>query len=126
MVENMQQRWCLTVKIAGGINMEEQQAYVTNLNDMVEFAAQGTVSKTLVDNDKAKIVLFAMVKGQSLSEHTASTPAIIHILRGMARVQLGDELQDTAPGALIYMPPKLPHAVDAQEDLVFLLTLIRG
>jgi len=106
--------------------MEEQKAYVANLKEMVEFAKQGTVSKTIIDNDKTKIVLFAMAKDQSLSEHTASTPAVIQVLDGTASVQLGKELYEAVPGTLIYMPPNLPHAVEAREDLVFLLTLIRG
>lgn len=106
--------------------MEEQKAFIANLSEMVQFAKQGTVSKTIIDNDKTKVVLFAMDTGQSLSEHTASTPATIHILSGAAEVQLGKEFHDAAPGTFIYMPPKLTHAIEAKESLIFLLTLIRG
>lgn len=103
-----------------------EKAFVANINELIEFAKQGTVSKTIVDNDNTKIVLFAMSEGQSLSEHTASVPATIQVLDGTATVLLGGESYDASPGTLIYMPAKLPHAIDANEDLVFLLTLIRG
>lgn len=106
--------------------MEGTQAYIANLNDLTQFAEQGTVSKTLVDNDSTKVVLFAMAKGQSLSEHTAGTPAIIHVLSGSATIHLEKEVHSSPPGTLIYMPAKMNHAVNADENLVFLLTLIRG
>ncbi|HCG99526.1 MAG TPA: hypothetical protein DE036_07005 [Actinobacteria bacterium] len=106
--------------------MEEVKIHIANINDLVEFAKEGTVSKTLVDNAKSKIVLFMMSKGQSLSEHTAGTPAIIHVLSGTAKVRLDKEMHEATPGSLIFMPTKLVHAVDAEEDLVFLLTLVRN
>lgn len=106
--------------------MEEVKTFIGNINELIEFAKDGTVSKTLVDNEKSKVVLFMMAKGQSLSEHTAGTPAIIQILSGRAKVQLAKAVHDTEPGALIFMPPKLVHAIDAEEDLVFLLTLVRS
>lgn len=106
--------------------MAELKTHIANINDLVEFAKEGTVSKTLVENEKSKIVLFMMSKGQSLSEHTAGTPAIIHVLSGAAKVQLDKEVHDATPGSLIFMPPKLVHAVEAVDDLVFLLTLIRN
>jgi quercetin dioxygenase-like cupin family protein len=102
------------------------KAWVGNLDAMVEFASDGIVSKTVVDEPRTKVVLFAMETGQSLSEHTASMPATIHILQGRASLLLGGERHDAPPGTWIYMPANLNHAVDAVENVVFLLTLLRG
>jgi len=100
--------------------------WVGDLEEWVEFAKDGIVSKTVIDEPRTKVVLFAMVPGQSLSEHTAGMPAAIHVLRGRASVLLGGDRHQVAPGTYIYMPANLSHAVDAEEELVFLLTLFRG
>jgi quercetin dioxygenase-like cupin family protein len=101
-------------------------AWTGNLDDMVEFARDGIVSKTLVDEGPTKVVLFSFSPGQSLSEHTASVPASIHVLHGQASILLGDERYEAGPGSYVYMPAELRHAVDASENMVFLLTLHRG
>ncbi|MBI0584253.1 MAG: cupin domain-containing protein [Methanomassiliicoccus sp.] len=98
---------------------------VKNLEAMIEFAQEGIVSKTFLERPGVKIVLFCMTKGQSLSEHTSSMPATIHVLKGTGTVTLGSEKHASAPGTWIYMPREQKHAVDAEEDLVFLLTLFR-
>ncbi|MCL5941934.1 MAG: cupin domain-containing protein [Actinobacteria bacterium] len=100
--------------------------WVGDLAGLVEFATDGIVSKTIVDEPRVKVVLFAFSAGQTLSEHTAGTPASIHILQGRASVLLGEDRHDAGPGTYIYMPAHLKHAVDALDDMVFLLHLHRG
>ncbi len=102
------------------------EAWVGSLSDMTEYASDGTVSKTVVDEPRVKVVHFAMSAGQSLSEHTASMPASIHILEGSASVLLGDQRHEAPSGTYIYMPAHLNHAVDALTDMVFLLHLHRA
>jgi quercetin dioxygenase-like cupin family protein len=99
---------------------------VKDLDSMIEFAKDGIVSKTFLERQEFKMVLFCMTKGQALSEHTASMPAAIHVLRGKAVIHLDETAHDCKPGSWIYMPKEQKHAVDATEDLVFLLTLFRG
>jgi quercetin dioxygenase-like cupin family protein len=101
-------------------------AWTGNLDDMVEFARDGIVSKTIVDQGPTKVVLFSFAQGQSLSEHTASVPASIHVLHGRASILLGEETYEAGPGSYVHMPANLRHAVDAVENMVFLLTLHRG
>ena len=98
---------------------------VKDLETMVEFASDGIVSKTFLERPRVKMVMFSMANGQSLSEHTSSMPAAIHVLKGKGVVTLGTERHDAGPGTWIYMPAEQLHAVDAVEDLVFLLTLFR-
>ena len=97
-----------------------------NLSGMIEYATDGIVSKTVVDEPRVKVVLFSMSAGQSLSEHTASMPASIHVLEGDASILLGDARHESPPGTYIFMPANLNHAVDAVTDTVFLLHLHRG
>ncbi|MEI6450922.1 MAG: cupin, partial [Actinomycetes bacterium] len=62
--------------------MEPAQPIVADLEAMAEVADQGIVSKSIVENEHHKIIHFTFAPGQELSEHTASVPAVIHILRG--------------------------------------------
>ena len=52
-------------------------------------------------------------------------PAVIQILQGRGTVTLGGETYEGRPGMLYYMPAELKHAVVADVDLVFLLTMFR-
>jgi len=96
------------------------------LEDMIEFAKDGIVSKTILKAEDKEVSLFCMSAEQSLSSHTSSYPAIIHVLQGMGEVTLANKKYEAEPNAWFYMPANLPHAVHATQDLVFLLTLFKG
>jgi quercetin dioxygenase-like cupin family protein len=103
---------------------EESQS-VTNLEGMVEFASDGIVSKTVADQPRVKVVLFAMSSGQSLSEHTASVPATIHVLQGKGTITLDKVDHQASPGTWVYMREKQLHAINAESDMVFLLHMMK-
>jgi len=105
--------------------VDDEGPVVTDLEAMVQIAEDGIVSKSIVENEHHKIILFCLAPGQELSEHTASVPAAIHVLRGRGTVKLGDTVHETGPGRLYYMPAELRHAVVAEDELVFLLTMFR-
>jgi len=97
-----------------------------NLADMIEFAKDGIVSKVVAEVDGNEISLFCMASGQQLSTHSASFPAVIHVLQGKGEITLGKEFYEAKPNSWFSMPENLPHAVKATENLVFLLTLFKG
>jgi quercetin dioxygenase-like cupin family protein len=106
--------------------VEDVKGYiVSNLDQMIEFAKEGIVSKTVVDEPRSKVVLFCMAAGQSLSEHTASVPATIHVLRGEGTIALDRNKVKVVPGTLVFMPEKQLHALKAEKDMVFLLHLMK-
>lgn len=85
----------------------------------------GTLSRTLHNDDNAKVVLFGFAAGEELSEHTAAMPAIIQIIKGEASLTIGGEAVSGKPGTWIHMPAKMPHSVKAQTPVVMLLTLLK-
>jgi quercetin dioxygenase-like cupin family protein len=105
--------------------MDGTQPVVVDLEQMTQVADQGIVSKSVVENEHHKIILFTLAPGQELSEHTASVPAVIHVLRGAGKVVLDGVEYEAGPGKLHYMPAELKHAVQAREELAFLLTMFR-
>jgi quercetin dioxygenase-like cupin family protein len=105
--------------------MGADKPVVADLEAMVDVADKGIVSKAIVDNEHHKLIHFTLAAGQELSEHTASVPAAIQVLQGRGTVVLGGEQHEGRPGMLYYMPAEVRHAVVADEDLVFLLTMFR-
>lgn len=98
------------------------------LNDLahqVELPLDGTLSRTLQQDERSKVVLFAFSAGQELSEHTAATPAIMHFLEGEADVTLGSDSLTASAGTWIHMSPQLPHSIRAKTEVVMLLLLLK-
>ena len=83
------------------MSTQTSEAVVLNLNESLAAApAESIVSRSLYGDDQVKAVLFSFAPGQELSEHTAATPAILHILQGEAELTLGGEQRAAGPGHL--------------------------
>ncbi len=103
------------------------ELYRVNLAEQLpEIPADSIVSRTLYTDEQVKAVLFGFAAGQELSEHTAATPAIIHIVQGEATLTLGGDTRLASPGTWVHLPARLPHALVAQTPVVMLLLLLRG
>lgn len=82
------------------------------------------ISRTVYKDDQIKVVLFAFAAGQSLSEHSAATPAIVQIIAGEAEIGLGEATHEAHAGAWIHMAARLRHSIVARTPLIMLLTLL--
>jgi quercetin dioxygenase-like cupin family protein len=99
---------------------------LTDLARQIEIPKDGTLSRTIHQDERLKVVMFAFSAGQELSEHTASTPAIMHFLSGDADVTLGDEKTSAGAGTWIHMAAQLPHSIRTKTPVVMLLSLLKG
>jgi quercetin dioxygenase-like cupin family protein len=52
-------------------------------------------------------------------------PAVLHFLRGEAKLTLGDDAVGARPGTWVHMPEGLRHSVRAQTPVVMLLLLLK-
>jgi quercetin dioxygenase-like cupin family protein len=100
--------------------------YYANLSEEAAIPENGIISRTLYQDDATKVVLFGFDAGQELSEHTASVPAIIHVLRGEGTLTLDNDRKEARPGTWVYMPANLLHSVTAQTPLTMLLVMLRS
>lgn len=96
-----------------------------DLLEGLEPPSGGILSRTVFQDEHLKLVLFAFDTDQELSEHTASSAAIIHVLSGRATIQLEDQRVEASANAWIYMPPKLRHSVLALEPMRMILYLLK-
>ena len=85
----------------------------------------GILSRTLHDDAHVKILVFGFAPGQELSAHTAPMSASIYIHSGEARLTLGPDTFDAQAGAVVHMPPQLPHGVFAKTPVVMLLQMYK-
>jgi len=115
----------LVLKPAADLKKAAVQGVYVDVEGMIEFAKEGIVSKTVLKAPGKDVTLFCMSAGQLISSHTSSYPATIHVLKGKGEVTLANRRYEAKPNAWYYMPAGLPHAVQAVEDLVFLLTLFK-
>ncbi len=98
---------------------------VHDLAHQMEPPVDGTLSRTIHQDERLKAVLFHFSAGQELSEHTASTPAIMHFLEGDADVTLGGDAVAASAGTWIHMQAQLPHSIRAKTHVVMMLSLLK-
>lgn len=106
--------------------MGTEYTYLADLGHEAEPPEGGILSRTIHQDDRLKAVLFGFGAGQELSEHTASTPAVLQFLSGEATVTLGGDTLEARPGTFVHMPAGLQHAIRARTPTVMLLLLLKG
>jgi len=100
--------------------------HILDLVQTIEPPPDGTLSRTIHQDQHLKAVLFGFSAGQELSEHTASTPAIMHFLKGEASVTLGSDSVNASAGTWIHMAAQLPHSIKTRTPVVMLLLLLKS
>jgi quercetin dioxygenase-like cupin family protein len=105
--------------------MSKPYTFFADLVGKAEIPTDGILSRTLHQDERLKVVLFGIGAGQELSEHTASTPAVMHFLKGEATVTLGDDQTEVGSGAWIHMTPGLRHSIRTRTPVVMLLLLLK-
>jgi len=106
--------------------METAYTYFEDLvAEMTSVPSDSIVSRTIYKDERLNVVLFGFAPGQELSEHTASVPATIHILKGDCTLTLGPDRMEASTGAWTRMPANLPHSLLAKTPVVMLLTMLK-
>ena len=99
--------------------------HFTDLAKEAQLPDKGILSRTLHNDEKLKVVLFSFAQGEELSEHTASMPAVLHFLRGEAKLTLGGDVMEAVANTWIHMPSGLSHSIQAKTPVVMLLLLLK-
>ena len=99
---------------------------VQNLLTHQPIPEEGILTRQVFDDDKLRVVLFTFSAGQRLSEHTASTTALMHFLSGDATVTLGADTITAEAGTWVRMDPGLAHSIVATSPVVMLLVLMKA
>jgi quercetin dioxygenase-like cupin family protein len=107
--------------------MTAPYTYFANIAEAIDaIPTESIVSRTIYRDAETnmKAIVFAFAPGQELSEHTASVPAIIHILDGECEMTLGSDRFDASAGAWARMPANLAHSILARTPVKMLLIML--
>lgn len=92
---------------------------------LISYTPGGISSRVLSRASGGTLTLFAFDAGQGLSEHTAPFEALVTVLTGALSLTIGGAAVQATPGTIVRMPAGVPHAVDAGEPSIMLLTMLR-
>jgi quercetin dioxygenase-like cupin family protein len=104
---------------------ETHYTFISHLLEEVEIPENGTLSRVLYSGDGIRVVLFAFDEGQELTDHTASVPAVVQVVKGRLDLTLDNDTVEIGPDSWVHMDAHLNHAVVALEPSVMILTLQR-
>jgi len=102
-----------------------EKATILDLASLVDYSANGIVSKRVLEKKTGNITLFAFDKGQKLSEHTAPFDAMVQVIEGEGEIVINGKPFLLINGKSIIMPANIPHAVNAISKFKMLLTMIK-
>lgn len=89
-------------------------------------ASSGRSAKTVFGGHEHQLrqTLIALTARESLSEHQNPGEATLQVLEGRVLLKSGDVAWNGSPGDLLTIPDGL-HSLDAIEDSVILLTVVK-
>jgi quercetin dioxygenase-like cupin family protein len=94
---------------------------VLPLADQVVYQTGQVVSRTLAQNSRHSLTLFAFDEGEEISAHESGGDAMVFALDGVGKITIDAEEYVLRKGEAIVMPARVPHAVYAQERFKMLL-----
>ena len=95
----------------------------TALRELIQYPARGLSKKVLLADRNCQYTLLCLKEGTKVPEHTASRNASITVVEGCGTFLLEDKEIVLEPGVFIFIPANTPHAVQARDNLAFILTL---
>ncbi|MGA6826967.1 cupin domain-containing protein [Nitrospira sp. NS4] len=101
-----------------------------HLRDLVRQLKSGEAWRTserqtmpLFRTEGMRVMLVALRAGASLSSHRAAGPITVQVLEGRITFSAESQAVTLTEGQMLSLRAGLPHAVEAPEDAVFLLTV---
>ncbi|MEM6402141.1 MAG: globin domain-containing protein [Cyanobacteria bacterium P01_D01_bin.116] len=98
-------------------------SFNSTLQDFIEYPKSGILSKVLFKDNNIQYTLFCLAAGTEIDEHTSTRNAVITVVEGAGNLNLEGKDIPLAPGVFIFMAANAPHALQAKENLAFVLTL---
>ena len=93
------------------------------IKEHISYSSDGVVSKVIWKNDFSQKSLFCLAATTEISEHTSTRDATLQVIEGTGVLTLNDKNIALETGIFIFMPANAPHALKADSNLAFILTL---
>ncbi len=98
---------------------------IGTISELVISQPSGITSRTIIDAKHTNVTLFAFDKGQTISEHITPYHALVQVPEGEIEITIGGDAKVVKSGQTILMPKDIPHALEAKEKSIMILTLIK-
>lgn len=95
----------------------------TQLQNKIEYAETGVLSKVLLKAPYIQYTLFCLAAKTDIAEHTSTRNAVVYVIEGQGTLTLEGQDIPLEPGVFVFMSANAPHALTAETNLAFLLTL---
>lgn len=109
---------------------QDAQPGTWDLRDLVRQLKSGETWRTserqtmpLFRTERMRVMLVALRAGASLPSHRADGPITVQVLEGRITFSAESQAVTLTEGQMLSLRAGLPHAVEAPEDAVFLLTV---
>jgi quercetin dioxygenase-like cupin family protein len=99
------------------------QSSAIQLRETIEYPAAGVLSKILVKDNNCQYSLFCLAAGTEISEHSSARNATVNVVEGKGILTLEGKDIVLETGVFVFMPAHAAHALKAEENLAFILTL---
>lgn len=99
------------------------QSLFIQLRNKIEYAETGVLSKVLLKVHHCQYTLFCLAAQTDIAEHTSTRNAVISVIEGQGTLTLEGQDITLESGVFVFMPANAPHALKAETNLAFLLTL---
>jgi len=99
------------------------ESLITQLNDKIEYAETGILSKVLLKVPHCQYTLFCLAAQTDIAEHTSTRNAVVSVIEGQGTLTLEGQNIPLNSGVFVFMPANAPHALQAETNLAFLLML---
>ncbi len=91
--------------------------------DVIEYPQTGAKSKVLLEEGNCRYALMSLAEGTHIAGHTNPRNATVNVIEGQGVLTLEGKEIVLESGVFVFIPANAPHAVKAETNLAFLLTL---
>ncbi|MBD2122339.1 cupin domain-containing protein [Trichocoleus sp. FACHB-262] len=103
--------------------LQTAESLVTRLQDKIAYTQTGVLSQVLLKVPHCQYTLICLAAGTDIAEHTSTRNGVVQVIAGKGTLTLEGRDINLESGVFVFMPANAPHALKAEENLVFLITL---
>ncbi|MGB3633199.1 MAG: cupin domain-containing protein [Rubrobacteraceae bacterium] len=109
----------------GSLQSFDLDKEITRLREEKEWREGHRNAITLRKGAGLNVVLLVMRAGDRLEEHSAPGPISVGVREGLIRFAAEGEVVEAGPGMLLTCDAGVPHAVEALEDAICVLHVVK-
>lgn len=96
---------------------------IKSFNEHLDFNDNRIVTQVILETSFSKEIRILLKNGQTMKEHKAPLPIIVHVLEGKIDFGVEGEIISLKKGDVITLESSISHDLTAKEDSVVRLTL---